>query len=104
MGAVYAAALYVAMLQVGGGVGSIVPTNPPEYIFVTFCLLAGSTIWALIVGNPGPDPSPNPNPKPHPHPNPGPNQTLTLARYHLRYRGHRRPAHDRVQAEGSAQP
>jgi len=50
VGAVYAAALYVAMLQVGGGVGSIVPTNPPEYIFVTFCLLAGSTIWALIVG------------------------------------------------------
>ena len=50
VGAVYAAALYVAMLQVGGGVGSIVPTNPMEYVCVTFCLLAGSTIWALIVG------------------------------------------------------
>ena len=50
VGAVYAAALYVAMLQVGGGVGSIVPTNTLEYIFTTFSLLAGSTIWALIVG------------------------------------------------------
>ena len=38
------------MLQVGGGVGSITPSNPLEYIFVTFSLLAGSTIWALIVG------------------------------------------------------
>lgn len=49
-GAEYAAALYVAMLQVGGGVGSIVPQNLTEYILTTFCLLAGSTIWALIVG------------------------------------------------------
>ena len=102
VGAVYAAALYVAMLQVGGGVGSIVPTNPPEYIFVTFCLLAGSTIWALIVGDPNPNPNPNPNPspkpkpspKPYPYPDLNPNLALTLTRYHLRHRGHRRSTHD----------
>jgi len=47
----YFASLYVAVLQVGGGVGSIVPENMPEYIFVTFMLLCGSTFWALIVGS-----------------------------------------------------
>ena len=47
---VYFASLYVAMLQVGGGVGSICPANVAEYVFVTLALLAGSTVWALIVG------------------------------------------------------
>lgn len=47
---VYFASLYVAILQVGGGVGSICPSNVTEYIFVTVALLAGSTVWALIVG------------------------------------------------------
>ena len=87
------------MLQVGGGVGSITPSNPLEYIFVTFSLLAGSTIWALIVGticgivatgdphttefkqkmdevrvraNPNPNPNPNLSPSPNPNPNPNP--------------------------------
>ena len=47
----YFAALYVAMLMVGGGVGSIVPENTTEYVVVAFSLLIGSTVWALIVGS-----------------------------------------------------
>eukprot|EP00966_Prymnesium_polylepis_P157040 3628856-Prymnesium_polylepis.1 len=44
------AAVYVAMLQMGGGVGSIVPENFAEYVLWTICLLLGSVLWAIVVG------------------------------------------------------
>ena len=45
----YVAALYVAMLQLGGGVGSIVSENTAEYVFYFVCLLLGSVLWAIVV-------------------------------------------------------
>jgi len=44
------AAVYVAMLQMGGGVGSINPENFAEYVLWTICLLLGSVLWAIVVG------------------------------------------------------
>lgn len=49
-GDVYWAALYVAMIQLGGGVGSIVPENLEEYILFWFCIFVGSVTWAAVVG------------------------------------------------------
>ncbi len=64
VGAIYAAALYVAMLQ-----ATLNPNPNP---------------------NPHPNPKPNPNPKPIPNPNPNPNATLTPARGHAAGRRRRR--------------
>ena len=44
------AGLYVATLQIGGGVGSIVPENLAEYVLFIFCLISGSVMWAIVVG------------------------------------------------------
>jgi len=47
---VFVAALHVAMLQMGGGVGSIVPENTSEFMVFFMCTLLGSVLWAIVVG------------------------------------------------------
>ena len=49
-GELYQAALYVAMIQLGGGVGSIVPMNFAEYVLFFIAIFAGSVLWAMVVG------------------------------------------------------
>ena len=49
-GEVWVAAVYVALIQLGGGVGSIVPENFPEYVLFLICIFAGSVTWAGVVG------------------------------------------------------
>ena len=49
-GQVYIAGLYVALLQMSGGVGQIVPTNVAEYLVFLVCIAMGSVMWALVVG------------------------------------------------------
>jgi hypothetical protein len=49
-GEVWVAGLYVAMIQMGGGVGSIVPENLSEYLVFLFGILLGSVTWAMVVG------------------------------------------------------
>ena len=49
-GQMWAAALYVALIQLGGGVGSIVPENLTEYILFLVAILVGSVTWAMVVG------------------------------------------------------
>jgi len=49
-GEIWVAALYVAMIQLGGGVGSIVPENLAEYILFLFSIVLGSVTWAMVVG------------------------------------------------------
>ena len=38
------------MIQLGGGVGSIVPENLAEYILFLCCIILGSVTWAMVVG------------------------------------------------------
>lgn len=40
----------VAMIQLGGGVGSIVPENFVEYLIFFLCIVCGSVLWAMVVG------------------------------------------------------
>jgi len=40
----------VAMIQLGGGVGSIVPENLAEYILFLVSIILGSVTWAMVVG------------------------------------------------------
>ena len=47
---VWVAALYVALIQLGGGVGSIVPENFSEYIVFLVGIIIGSVTWAMVVG------------------------------------------------------
>lgn len=49
-GEMWVAGLYVAMIQLGGGVGSIVPENLSEYILFLLCIFVGSVAWAGVVG------------------------------------------------------
>ena len=49
-GQVWLAAMYVALVQLSGGVGSIVPENGPEYAVFIIGILIGSVIWAMVVG------------------------------------------------------
>ena len=49
-GEIWVAGLYVAMIQLGGGVGSIVPENLAEYILFLCCIILGSVTWAMVVG------------------------------------------------------
>ena len=49
-GELWVAGLYVAMIQMGGGVGSIVPQNFPEYLLFFLCIVIGSVLWAMVVG------------------------------------------------------
>jgi len=49
-GELWVAGLYVAMIQLGGGVGSIVPENFIEYLVFFVCMLVGSVLWAMVVG------------------------------------------------------
>jgi len=42
--------MYVALVQLSGGVGSIVPENRPEYVVFIIGILIGSVIWAMVVG------------------------------------------------------
>ena len=49
-GEIWVAGLYVAMIQLGGGVGSIVPENLAEYILFLMCIILGSVTWAMVVG------------------------------------------------------
>ena len=48
-GEVWVAGLYVAMLQLGGGVGSIVPENFGEYVVFLIGIILGSITWAMCV-------------------------------------------------------
>ena len=48
--AVWVAAVYVSLIQLSGGVGSIYPENVPEYILFIVGILIGSVIWAMVVG------------------------------------------------------
>jgi hypothetical protein len=49
-GEIWVASLYVALIQLGGGVGSIVPQNFPEYLLFFVGILLGSVTWAMVVG------------------------------------------------------
>jgi hypothetical protein len=49
-GELWVAGLYVAMIQLGGGVGSIVPENFAEYFVFFVCIVLGSVLWAMVVG------------------------------------------------------
>jgi hypothetical protein len=49
-GDVYAAALLVSMLQLVGGVSTILPTNTFEYAFFFFAVLAGAVLFAAVQG------------------------------------------------------
>ena len=49
-GEVWIAALYVALIQLGGGVGSIVPENFAEYVLFLLSIAVGSVTWAGVVG------------------------------------------------------
>lgn len=49
-GQMWVAALYVALIQLGGGVGSIVPENATEYILFLVSIIIGSVTWAMVVG------------------------------------------------------
>jgi hypothetical protein len=49
-GEAWIAGLYVAMIQLGGGVGSIVPENLMEYFVYWLCIFLGSLTWAGVVG------------------------------------------------------
>ena len=47
---VWVASLYVAMIMLSGGVGSIYPENVGEYIVFIIGMFIGSVIWAMVVG------------------------------------------------------
>ena len=49
-GEVWVTAVYVSLIQLGGGVGSIVPENLAEYILFVINILLGSLAWAMVVG------------------------------------------------------
>jgi len=49
-GELWVAGLYVAIIQLGGGVGSIVPENFAEYLVFFLCIACGSVLWAMVVG------------------------------------------------------
>ena len=42
--------LYVAMVSLGGGIGSIMPENLGEYLVFFLLLLLGSVLWAMVIG------------------------------------------------------
>jgi len=42
--------VYVAMVSLGGGVGSIMPENLSEYFVFFLLLLFGSVLWAMVIG------------------------------------------------------
>lgn len=47
---VWVAGLYAAMMMMGGGVGSIYPTNIIEYVLFLVGIAMGSVLWANVVG------------------------------------------------------
>jgi len=49
-GEVYVAGLMIALLQMSGGVGSVVPTNLAENIIFLIGIAVGSVMWAIVVG------------------------------------------------------
>ncbi len=49
-GEVWVAAVYISLIQLGGGVGSIVPENLAEYLLFVINILLGSVLWAMVVG------------------------------------------------------
>uniref|UniRef100_A0A7S2CQW0 Ion transport domain-containing protein n=1 Tax=Haptolina brevifila TaxID=156173 RepID=A0A7S2CQW0_9EUKA len=49
-GSLWVAAIYVSLLQLSGGVGSIVPENLEEYVLFIINILLGSVLWAMVVG------------------------------------------------------
>ena len=42
--------MYVSLIQLSGGVGSIVPENVTEYVLFIVNILIGSVLWAMVVG------------------------------------------------------
>ena len=46
----WVAALYVGLIMLSGGVGSIYPENPGEYTLFICGILLGSVTWAMVVG------------------------------------------------------
>jgi len=47
---VWIAGVYVSMIMLSGGVGSIFPENSAEYLLFIAGILIGSVIWAMVVG------------------------------------------------------
>jgi len=47
----YAVSLYVAVVSMFGGVGSISPQNYPEYVLLTAMMICGSLVWAWVIGS-----------------------------------------------------
>jgi hypothetical protein len=47
----YALSLYVAVVAMFGGVGSIAPQNFAEYMLLTIMLFIGSVAWAWVIGS-----------------------------------------------------
>ena len=48
--ALYLTCAYCAIQMFGGGTGTIGPQNDPENVFVFFCVIAGTMLWAIFVG------------------------------------------------------
>jgi len=42
--------VYISLMSMGGGVGSIVPSNTAEYCLFLVSILIGSVLWATVVG------------------------------------------------------
>lgn len=49
-GDIYIASLLVSMLQMVGGVSTILPTSTPEYFFFFVAILAGTVLFAVVQG------------------------------------------------------
>ena len=47
----YAFSLYVAVVAMFGGVGSIAPANYSEYVVYTVMMLFGASVWAWVIGS-----------------------------------------------------
>lgn len=47
----YTISLYVSVVAMFGGVGSIVPMNFAEYILYTLMMVFGSFVWAYVIGS-----------------------------------------------------
>ena len=47
----YTLSLYVSVVAMFGGVGSIVPQNFAEYVVYTVMMVFGSFVWAYVIGS-----------------------------------------------------
>ena len=47
---VYVGCLYASGLMLAGGQGTIAAENVPEYVLMSFAVLVGSLLWAVVQG------------------------------------------------------